>query len=89
MGRHVWHVFVVRCKERDKLQEYLYKNGIQTMIHYPIPPHKQLAYKELNHLNLPLTEKLHREVLSLPIGPHLTNENLEYICEKVNEFKLN
>ena len=65
---HVWHQFVIRHPNRDKLQRHLIKNGIQAHIHYPIPPHKQLAYRELNDLNYPITEKIHSEVLSLPIN---------------------
>lgn len=84
---HVWHLFVIRCIERDRLQKYLLDNGIQTLIHYPIPPHKQSAYMEINSLFLPISEKIHNEVLSLPIGSHLTDENLQYVCEKINEFR--
>ena len=67
-NNHVWHLFVIRTKERDKLKKYLFDKGIETMIHYPISPHKQEAFKEWNHLNLPITEQIHSEVLSLPIS---------------------
>ncbi len=65
---HVWHLFIIRANQRERLQEYLKENGVQTLIHYPIPPHKQLAYKEWNSSSYPITEKIHTEVLSLPIS---------------------
>lgn len=83
---HVWHLFVVRTKERNKLQNYLSDNGIQTVIHYPVPPHRQPAYKEWNHFSLPVTEKIHNEVLSLPIGSHLSDDDLEFIVNKLNSY---
>ena len=81
---HVWHVFVVRTPKRDELQKYLADNSIQTIIHYPTPPHKQSAYKELNNLSLPITEQIHREILSLPISPVITNEEMEKIVKTIN-----
>ena len=84
---HVWHLFVIRCKKRDKLQKYLFVNGIQTLIHYPIPPHKQGAYKEYNDLSLPITEEIHREVLSLPISPVLEINELNSIIALINRFQ--
>jgi dTDP-4-amino-4,6-dideoxygalactose transaminase len=83
---HVWHLFVIRTKERDKLQQYLYEKGIQTVIHYPVPPHKQLAYKEWNDLNLPITEKIHDEVLSIPISNVIELKDIEYIVNTLNEY---
>lgn len=83
---HVWHLFVIRCKERDRLKEYLYQNGIETLIHYPIPPHKQICYRDWNTISLPLTEQIHQEVLSLPISPVLTDQEIQIVIEKVNEF---
>jgi dTDP-4-amino-4,6-dideoxygalactose transaminase len=83
---HVWHIFVIRTKERDKLQQYLKDNGIETLIHYPIPPHKQIAYKEWNGLNLPITEKIHREVLSLPMSPVLGESDIFEIIKNINHF---
>lgn len=83
---HVWHLFVVRTNERNKLQNYLSDNGIQTVIHYPVPPHRQPAYKEWNHFSLPVTEKIHNEVLSLPIGSHLSDDDLEFIVNKLNSY---
>jgi dTDP-4-amino-4,6-dideoxygalactose transaminase len=83
---HVWHLFVIRYKNRDKLQTFLNEHGIQTIIHYPIPPHKQNAYPELNHLELPITEKIHREVLSLPISPVQSIKETEYVVQILNKF---
>ncbi len=84
---HVFHVFVVRTEERDRFQNYLSENGIQTVIHYPVPPHKQPAYKELNNLNLPITEKIHREIISLPISQVMTEEEIDKVVEVVNDWK--
>ena len=86
---HVNHLFVFRTKERDKLQAYLAENGIQTLIHYPIPPHKQECYKDWNNQLFPITEKIHNEVLSLPMSPVLSAEELEYIISIINKFRLN
>lgn len=83
---HVWHVFVVRTSKRDELQAYLAEKGIQTIIHYPIPPHLQKAYQEYNHLSFPITEKMHEEVLSLPISSVLEEEEINTIINAVNEF---
>ncbi len=84
---HVWHVFAVRHPKRDILQKYLNDNEIQTLIHYPIPPHKQKAYAEWNHLNLPVTEKIHNEILSLPISPVMNISETEKVVDIINEFK--
>lgn len=83
---HVWHVFVIRTKERENLQKYLAENNVQTSIHYPIPPHKQEAYKEWNHLSLPITEKIHQEVLSLPMSPVLSLKEAEKIVHVINKW---
>jgi dTDP-4-amino-4,6-dideoxygalactose transaminase len=83
---HVWHLFVIRTENRDKLQQYLYDNGIQTLIHYPIAPHKQNAYKEWNDKNYPITEKIHKEVLSLPMSGVQTMEETQRVVEVVNGF---
>ena len=82
----VWHLFVVRCKDRDGLIEHLTENKIEAAIHYPIPPHKQGAYKEMANLSLPISEAIHREVLSLPIGPHMTGEEAKRVVEAVKKF---
>jgi len=83
---HVFHVFVIRCENRDELQEFLFKNNIQTVIHYPIPPHKQKALKEYTDLKLPITECIHEEVLSLPISPIQTIADTQKIISILNQF---
>lgn len=83
---HVWHVFVIRTHRRDELQAYLTEKGIQTIIHYPIPPHRQVAYKEWNDQSFPISEKIHEEVLSLPISSVLDEEEIQTIIKVVNEF---
>jgi len=83
----VWHLFVIRTKERDKLQKYLEQNNIQTFIHYPIPPHKQLAYKEFNNQSYPITEKISNEILSLPIYGDIPIEYVEKIINVVNSYR--
>lgn len=85
--QHVWHLFVVRVDDREKFQKYLTEKGVQTLIHYPIPPHKQQAYKEWNNMELPTAEKIHNEVISLPIGPTQTIEETQKIIEICNQFK--
>ncbi|MEO8400825.1 MAG: DegT/DnrJ/EryC1/StrS family aminotransferase [Gammaproteobacteria bacterium] len=77
----IWHLYVIRTHNRKALQSKLLEKGIQTLIHYPIPPHKQNAYKEMNSLSLPISEMIHEEVLSLPIGPHLNEEQTRLIIE--------
>ncbi len=84
--QHVWHLFVVRTQDRNRLQQFLSDNGIQTLIHYPIPPHKQGAYKALRSLNLAITEQIHQEVLSLPISPVMTNEEVETVILTINKY---
>lgn len=84
---HVWHLFVVRTQKREELQEYLLSNGIQTLIHYPIAPHRQGAYKEWNKLSYPISEQIHLDVLSLPIGSHLNEDDILEIVRVVNNFK--
>lgn len=83
---HVWHLFVVRVQDRAGFQKYLTENGIQTLIHYPIAPHKQEAYKELAHLSLPITEKIHNEVLSLPIDPTMSEEDVQKVIKICNQY---
>lgn len=85
-NEHVWHVFVIRSERRDELQSYLTENGVQTLIHYPIPPHKQEAYKDWNDLSFPISEKIHAEVLSLPISPVMDEEEINKIIEIINKF---
>lgn len=85
-AEHVWHVFVVRTENRDQLQDYLLENGIQTIIHYPTPPHKQEAYKEWNELSYPISEKIHDEVLSLPISPVMSDEDVAKLIVILNNY---
>lgn len=85
---HVWHLFVIRTKERNFFQQYLKDNGIQTLIHYPIPPYKQNAYNEFHSLNFPITEQIHEEILSLPINGILTNEEIETVVKVINNFNV-
>ncbi len=83
---HVWHLFVVRVEKRDSFISYLEEHGIQTLTHYPKAPHKQNAYAEWNNLSYPITEKIHSEVVSLPISPVLREEEIERIVEVVNDY---
>lgn len=84
---HVWHLFVVRTKQRDNFQKYLLDNEIQTIIHYPIPPHKQECYKLWNNLSYPITEEIHKSVLSLPISPVMSDDEVKKVVEIINEYK--
>lgn len=84
---NVFHIFPVLCKTRDRLQEYLAGKGIGTMIHYPIPPHKQGCYKEWNCLSLPVTVRIHREELSIPCNPCMTDEEVEIVAIALNEYR--
>ncbi|MEG1572584.1 MAG: DegT/DnrJ/EryC1/StrS family aminotransferase [Bacteroidales bacterium] len=84
---HVWHLFVIRTSKRMELQKYLSENGIQTIIHYPIPPNKQVCYKRWNELNFPITNQLAEEVLSLPISPVMTHEEIERVVNIINLWK--
>lgn len=83
---HVWHLFVIRTPKREQLQQHLTENGVQTLVHYPIPPHKQLAYKKWNDLILPITEKIHHEILSLPMSPLLSMNEVTKISYLLNSF---
>jgi dTDP-4-amino-4,6-dideoxygalactose transaminase len=83
---HIWHVFPVRTPERDRFHKYLSDNGVQTIIHYPTPPHKQEAYREWNNRSYPVTEQIHREIISLPISPVLTEDEVKKLAEIVNAF---
>lgn len=85
--QHVWHLFVIRTEHREALQKYLLEHGIQTLIHYPIPPHKQQAYKEWNDMSYPISEQIHDEVLSLPMGPILSAVDVERIIALCNQFQ--
>jgi dTDP-4-amino-4,6-dideoxygalactose transaminase len=85
---HVWHLFVIRCQDRDKAQKLLLDSGVQTLIHYPIPSHKQEALSDYRELELPVTEKIHREVLSLPIYPYMSQEEMMVVVDAVNNLNL-
>jgi dTDP-4-amino-4,6-dideoxygalactose transaminase len=83
----VWHLFVVRCEGRDNFRKYLSDNGIGTDVHYPIAPYKQLAYQQWQNLQLPITEQIHKTVVSLPLNTTLTPEEISYIIQVVNEYQ--
>jgi dTDP-4-amino-4,6-dideoxygalactose transaminase len=84
---HVWHLFPIQHPKRDKIQEYLNKEGIQTLIHYPIPPHKQPAYKEYRNMNYPIAENIHKKELSLPISQILEDHEINMVIEKLNKYE--
>ena len=86
MDSHVFHLFPILTEKRDELQNFLKENGIQTLIHYPIPPHKQKCYKKFNHLSFPITEEIHNRELSLPIGPEISSEKALYISQIINNW---
>ncbi|PHR34160.1 MAG: aminotransferase [Fluviicola sp.] len=83
---HAWHLFVIRTEDRNGLIQYLAKCEIQTLIHYPIAPHKQECFKEWNALSFPITEKIHEEVVSLPLNSSLSDEQVSYVIEKMNKY---
>lgn len=84
--RHVFHLFVIRCQERDGLQEYLKENGIGSIIHYPVPPHKQKALQEYAHLSFPVTEQIHKEVLSIPLSPVMSDAMITKVIQAINAY---
>ena len=86
-AHNVYHLFPVFCGERDRLQQYLKEQGIETLIHYPIAPHQQECYKEYAHLSLPITEEIHRTELSLPIGPTMTLDEAQAVVNAINTFR--
>jgi len=83
---HVWHLFVVRTENRDNLQQHLIVNKVQSLIHYPIPPHKQKCYENCNNLVFPITEKIHKDILSLPISSVLMEDEVKQIVDALNQF---
>lgn len=83
---HVWHVYVVRCQNRNELQTYLLDNDVQTLIHYPTPPHQQEAYKEWNNITFSVSERIHEEVLSIPISPVMMEHEVDEIIDLLNKF---
>ena len=84
---NVWHLFVIRLSKRNDLIEHMNKSNIHTLIHYPIPSHKQKAYSELNHVELPITEMMAKEILSLPISPVMSDAQVSHVINTVNKFK--
>ena len=84
--QNVYHLFPVFCEKRDELQDYLEKNGVGTVIHYPVPPHKQECYREWNGMSLPVTEYISDHELSLPIGPSITVEEVSRVISLLNSF---
>lgn len=85
---NVWHVYPIRTPERDRLREYLSREGIETMVHYPIPPHRQQAYAEWNDRSYPISEQIHKEILSLPMSPVMTDDEIRRVIEALNKFSL-
>ena len=85
---HVWHLYVIRTKDRKSLQAFLKDHNIETLIHYPIAPHHQQAYKSMKHLTFPVSEKIHEEVLSLPISPFLSEESAHRVADVINKWKI-
>ena len=83
---HVWHLFVIRTEKRDTFQKYLREKGIEILIHYPIPPHKQEAYSSYNSYKYPITEKIHKTILSIPLNPSLTKKEIDYIIDVINKY---
>lgn len=83
---NVFHIFPILTPHRDALQRYLQEKGIGTMIHYPIPPHRQACYQEWNHLSFPITEDIHREELSIPCNQTMTDEEVDYVVRCINHF---
>lgn len=85
--QHVFHIFTILTEDREGLQKFLTEKEIGTNIHYPIPPHKQECYKEWNNMSFPVTEKIHQQELSLPMSPCLTDEQIQYVIDAINEWK--
>jgi dTDP-4-amino-4,6-dideoxygalactose transaminase len=85
-NNHVFHLFVIRTQNRDHLQDNLKQNNIETLIHYPIPPHKQKAFAHWNSLSFPITQKIHKEVLSLPLSPVMTSDEVDYVIQILNQY---
>lgn len=84
---NVYHIFPILCPSRNRLQQYLKDNGIETMIHYPIPPHQQEAYKEWSEQHYPITEFIHHQELSLPCNPTMTDEEVYQIIDSINMYQ--
>ena len=84
--QNVYHLFPILCERRDELQFFLKERGVQTVIHYPIPPHRQECFQAWNHLSFPVTEKIAAQELSLPMGPVIREEEVLFISEAIKEF---
>ncbi|MCY1314038.1 UDP-4-amino-4-deoxy-L-arabinose--oxoglutarate aminotransferase [compost metagenome] len=82
----MWHLYVVRCAQRDALREWLAEAGVNTLVHYPLAPHRQPVYRDLQHLSLPHSEAFAGECLSLPLGPHLDLGQIDRVCQVIAEF---
>ena len=85
-SQNVYHIFPVLCTERDRLQQHLREQGVETLIHYPIPPHRQQCYSDWSTLQLPVTERIHNQELSLPMSPAMTDEEAQKVVEAINSF---
>ena len=86
--QNVWHIYPIRTSERDHLREYLSREGIETMVHYPVPPHKQQAYCEWNDRTYQISERIHREILSLPMSPVMEEEEIRRVIEALNSYSI-
>lgn len=86
-GEHVWHIFAVRTEEREKLREHLKKCGIETLVHYPIPPHRQKAYSEFSRLRFPVAEEIARTELSIPLYPQMTEDEIRQVVEALHAYR--
>ena len=87
-SQNVWHVYPIRTPERNHLREYLSREGIETMVHYPLPPHKQQAYGEWNDRTYRISERIHREILSLPMSPVMSDEEVRRVVDVLNAYSL-
>lgn len=87
INTHVFHIFPILTKKRNELQQFLAENGVQTIVHYPIPPHKQECCRDWNSWSFPVTEQIHSEELSLPISPVLANEEVNEVIRLINTWK--
>ena len=88
LNAHVWHLFVIKTTQREKLASYLTANEVQSLIHYPIPPHQQGAYKEWENESFPISEQIHDQVLSIPISPVINKVEVKFIVKLINEFHI-
>ena len=84
---HVWHLFVIKTTQREKFTSYLTDNGVQSLIHYPIPPHQQFAYQEWRNESFPISEQIHNQVLSIPISPVMTEAEVESTIQIINDYR--